>query len=393
MSKLSTCIIGGKIILEDQVLMDKVLIFDDKIADIMAIDDFNLLQSGQDLNIIDAHGDFISPGFIDLHIHGAAGHDTMDGTIPGLQAIGEAIAQNGVTGFLPTTMTMKKPKIYQALDAIAAAMKVEGPGARILGAHMEGPFLSPVYSGAHNKADFLKPDMHLISDYLETIKMITIAPEEDPSFLFIKEVSATTDIVLAMGHTNADYDTAMKAVEMGIRNATHLFNAMAPFHHRAPGPVGAVLNSQISFELIADTVHIHPALFQFLLNEKGKEKMILVTDSMRAAGLGTGTWELGGQKVFADGVSAKLADGTLAGSVLGLNVAVRNILQHTNLEIYEAVRLASMNPAKLIRLDKTKGSIAIGKDADLILFDDNLNIQQTILEGRVIYSGPDVEDA
>lgn len=252
---------------------------------------------------------------------------------------------------------------------------------------MEGPFLSPVFSGAHDRNNFLKPDSRFIQDYIDTIKIITIAPEEDAQFGFIHHIQEASDIVIAMGHTNADYETAMEAIRHGVSHVTHLFNAMPSLHHRAPGPVGAVLNSQISFEIIADTLHIHPALFQILLNTKGKDKMILVTDSMRAAGMGEGVWELGGQSVIVDKNSARRPDGVLAGSITGMNQAVFNILKHTDLEIFEAIDLASINPAKLIHIDKSKGSIEIGKDADIILFDDDLNVNLTILDGRVIYSG------
>jgi N-acetylglucosamine-6-phosphate deacetylase len=199
-------------------------------------------------------------------------------------------------------------------------------------------------------------------------------------------VKNNSDIVLAMGHTNANYATALEAVRVGISNGSHIFNAMRPFHHRDPGVVGVVLKSNISFELIADTLHIHPAVFKILLNAKGKDKMILITDSMRAGSMSEGNWELGGQQVVVDHNSARLTDGTLAGSILTLNKAVFNILKYTDLEIYEAVALASLNPAKLIHMDNSKGSIKIGKDADLIVFDEELNVDMSIAEGKTIYN-------
>jgi N-acetylglucosamine-6-phosphate deacetylase len=387
MANPTTCIIGGKIILDKSVITDKALIFDDKIIAILDVDDFEKTRFAQNSLVINANGFYVSPGFIDLHIHGAGGKDTMDGTLTGLETISESIAKNGVTGFLPTTLSMESEKIYQALDAISLAMRKEPVGAKILGAHMEGPFLSPVYFGAHDVEYLQKADFQFIENYLDVIKIITFAPEEDPEFRFIKQVLAESGIVLSMGHTNADYETAMKALKLGVSHATHLFNAMPPFLHRAPGPVGSVLNSHVTYELIADTIHVHPALFQILLNSKGNDKMILVTDSTRAAGMEAGIWELGGQKVITDGNSARLADGKLAGSIIGMNEAVHNILEHTKLEIHEAVGLASINPAKLIGLDQAKGSIEIGKDADIIFFDDKLNVKLTIMEGRIIYSG------
>lgn len=393
MSKHTTCIIGGKIVLENRLLIDKVLIFEDKIIDIVDLDEFNQSVLAQNSTIIDANGDYVSPGFIDLHIHGAGGKDTMDGTISDLEAISVTIAQNGVTGFLPTTLSMEKHKIHQALDAISIAMKTEPVGAKILGAHMEGPFLSPVYCGAHDVGKLQKADFRFIQDYLDVIKIITFAPEEDPEFRFLKQVHTDSRILLSMGHTNSDYETAMEAMRLGVNHATHLFNAMPPFLHREPGPIGAVLNSKMTYELIADTIHVHPAFFQILLNAKGKEKMVLITDSTRAAGMEAGVWELGGQKVIADGNSVRLSDGKLAGSIVGMNKAVYNILQHTDLEIHEAVGLASINPAKLIGLDQHKGSIEIGKDADIVVFDEKLNVKLTILEGRILTSGLRLEKA
>lgn len=386
MYKNVTCIKGGKIILENEVLENKVLIFNDKIVDILDEEDLEKMGSTHKIKqIIDAHGKYISPGFIDIHIHGSGGKDTMDGELAGLKIISETIAKNGVTAFLPTTMTMEKQKIYKALDTVRLAMKDNIKGAKILGAHMEGPFISEKYKGAQKKDYILKPSFEFIENYIDIIKIISMAPEEDFEFKFIKEVKNNSDIVLSMGHTNSDYETAMEAVRAGVSNATHTFNAMTALNHRRPGVVGAVLASNISFELIADTIHIHPAMFQILLNAKGKDKMILITDSMRAGCMNNGDWELGGRKVIVANNSARLTDGTLAGSVLTLNKAVFNMLKYTDLEIYEAVALASINPAKLINIDRTKGSIKIGKDADLIIFDEELKVDLSILEGKIIY--------
>lgn len=385
MNKNINCIKGGKIILENKVLYDKVILFNDKIIDIVDENDFMKNSVKEKMNIIDAQGKYVSPGFIDIHIHGSGGKDTMDGTLSDLEIISASIAKSGVTGFLPTTMTMNKERICKALDAVRLAMHEDILGSKILGVHMEGPFISEKYKGAQNKEHLSKPDFQLVEDYSDIIKIITLAPEEDFQFEFIKRIKQRTNIILSMGHTNADYETAMEAIAAGISSATHLFNAMPPFHHRFPGTVGAVLNSNISFELIADTIHIHPAIFQILLNAKGRDKMILVTDSMRAGSMDDGNWELGGQKVIVKDNSARLVDGTLAGSVLTLNKAVSNIMKYTNLEIHEAVALASLNPAKLISIEDRKGSIKIGKDADLILFNENFEVALTISEGKIIY--------
>ena len=385
MAEKITCITGGKIILEDKILSNKVLLFNEKIVDILDEENLEKKYSTVEFKTINAYGKFVSPGFIDIHIHGSGGKDVMDATTEDLEIISETIAKSGVTGFLPTTMTMEMKKIVEALDTVKIAMKENISGAKILGVHMEGPFISKKFNGAQNKEYSVKPEVLLIKEYLDIIKIITLAPEEDFQFEFIRSMKKISDVVLSMGHTNSDYETAMEAIDAGISNATHIFNAMPPFHHRFPGPVGAVLKSDICFELIADTVHIHPAVFQILLNAKGKEKMILITDSMRAGSMNDGIWELGGQEVFVGDDSARLADGTLAGSVLTMNKAVFNMIKHTNLEIFEAVSLASINPAKLLKIDKFKGSIEIGKDADLIIFDEELEVELSVLEGKIIY--------
>lgn len=385
MDKNITCIKGGRIILENGVLQGKVIIFSDKIIDILDCGIYEESEWAENSNkVIDAQGKYVSPGFIDVHIHGAGGKDTMDGELSDLRTISEALAESGVTAFLPTTMAMGKEKIYKALDTVRSASLENFKGAKILGAHLEGPFISRKRKGAHDGNHIIKPDFQFIENYLDIIKIITIAPEEDPGFRFIKE-AAKRGIVLSMGHTDSDYETAMEAVRNGISSATHMFNAMPAFHHRAPGAAGAVLNSDVSFELIADTLHIHPALFKILLNAKGRGRMILITDAMRACGMESGCWDLGGQDVNVDNNSARLADGTLAGSILTLDRAVFNILKHTDLEIHEAVALASLNPARLIKMDSTKGSIEKGKDADLIIFDESIEVDLTISEGRIIY--------
>lgn len=378
-------IINGKIILEDCILDTGVVIFDKNIKSIISTENFKR-TSNDNIEIIDAKGNFVSPGFIDIHIHGAGGHDAMDGTLEDLDVISKSISEHGITGFLPTTMTMDKTKIHMALDAVKTAMNITLGGAKVLGAHMEGPFISEKYKGAQKKDYILKPNIDFIKGYEEVIKIITLAPEEDEDFKFIKWVKANTNITLSIGHTNADYSTAMEAIKNGITHATHMFNAMTPLNHREPGVVGAIMKSFVSAELIADKIHVNPAIFQILLDVKGKDKLVLISDSMRAACMEDGISELGGQKVFVKNNSARLEDGTLAGSILTLEKAVKNIYENTSLKLYEAVALASSNPSKEINIYKHKGSITQGKDADMVIFDKNFNVIQTIVEGNIVYT-------
>lgn len=379
---------NGQIIIKDKVLKNKVLVFERKILDI--IDEENLEEYINKNNIkkdeiMDAQGNYISPGFIDIHVHGCGGSDTMDGTLEDIETISENVCKNGVTAFLPTTMTMAKEKIYKALNAIRESMSNIGKGSRVLGAHMEGPFINPKYKGAQNERYIEKPDYNFIKDYLDTIKIITLSPEMDEKYEFIKRVKRDTDIVLSIGHTDATYEQAIEAMELGISHGTHTFNAMTPLHHRKPGVVGAIMNSDVTCELIADKIHIQPGAFNVLINIKGFNKVVLITDCMRAGNLNDGIYDLGGQKVIVKENSARLEDGTLAGSILNLNNGIKNIFKNTNLKIQEVVAMASINPARVIGVDDRKGSIEIGKDADVTIFDEEFNIRTTIVEGIVVF--------
>lgn len=377
-------IANGKIIAKDEILENKILLFNEKIIDIVDAVDFN----EKNVQLIDAMGSYVSPGFIDIHIHGAGGADLMDGTMESLETIAHTVTKCGVTSFLPTTMTMSKEHIYKALEVVKSYMKKRGKGARVLGAHMEGPFISKKFKGAQKEDYILKPNFDFIKDYLDVIKIITLAPEEDENLSFVKKVkneNSSNHITLSIGHTNATYSEAMEAIEAGISHSTHTFNAMTPLHHREPGVVGAAMRSDITSELIADTIHVHPELFKLFIDIKGEDKVVLITDSMRAGCIKEGIYDLGGQKVIVDSTSARLENGVLAGSILTLDKALKNILNYTTLTIPKAVALLSYNPAKVINMEDKKGSIDIGKDADITMFDHEFNILSTIVEGELVF--------
>ncbi|URZ14183.1 N-acetylglucosamine-6-phosphate deacetylase [Clostridium felsineum] len=381
-------IINGKIITPSNVLENKIVLFNETIEEIIDKNDFMKnfnYDKNSNIEIIDAKGNYVSPGFIDVHIHGSGGYDTMDSEIKALTGISEVIVKNGVTSFLPTTMTMSKEKIYKALDNVKQCMKLKHKGSRILGAHLEGPFINEKYKGAQKEDYIIKPEYNFIEKYKDIINVITLAPEKDFNLSFVKEIKAKTDINLSIGHSDATYEEAIDAINAGLDSATHLFNAMSPLHHRKPGIISAVFNSDIYCELIADTIHINPAIYQILVRIKGLDKLILITDSMRAGCLKDGVSELGGQKVIVQNNSARLEDGTLAGSILTLNRAVRNFKEHTDIKIYEAVNMASLNPAKYLKIDDKTGSIEIGKTADITIFDDAFDIKRTIIDGQTAY--------
>lgn len=372
------CLINGKIILKNQILENKVLVFDEKIMDITD-------SAPKDCEVIDANGKYISPGLIDIHIHGNMGKDTMDSTDESIETISKSIMRHGVTSFLPTTMTMDKEHVYDALEVIKKAQNRKLEGAQVLGAHLEGPFINENYKGAQNEKFIINSKYEFIKEYKDVIKVITYAPEKDIDFDFTREIKRCTDIVLSIGHSNANYEQAKEAINLGVTNVTHMFNAMTGLNHRDPGVVGAALTTNVYSELIADTIHINKDLFQFILNNKGKERLILITDSIEAGGLEDGNYALGGQKVIVKGNEARLENGALAGSVLPLNKMVFNFLENTNLKVNEAINLASLNPATSLGINDKKGSLEIGKDADIAVFDENLNCKMTLCLGEVVY--------
>ncbi|QZY56433.1 N-acetylglucosamine-6-phosphate deacetylase [Crassaminicella profunda] len=383
-------IINAKIILEEGILNDFVLLYTNKIVDLVKKNDFKQLDYVGE--IIDAKGNFVSPGLIDLHIHGSAGFDTMDATIDAINKISKSIAKTGVTCFLPATMTLSKEAIKKALENIRACMNKKLEGAKVLGAHLEGPFISKKYRGAQNEKYIIKPDYEFVKPYLDLLKIITFAPEEDENSLFIEKMKKHKNIKLSMGHTGATFEQALKAIDGGVHCVTHTFNGMTGLHHRNPGVIGAVFSRDIFCELIADKIHVHKGFFQAFIDINKKNRIILITDSMRAGCMICGEYELGGKKVIVDKKSARLEDGTLAGSILKLNEAVRNIRDHTNYKLNEIINMASINPAKAIGVDNQLGSIQKGKIADFVIFDEDMNVICTIIDGNIVYEVKTNED-
>ncbi len=330
------------------------------------------------------------PGFIDVHVHGANGSDVMDGDFQALQTISQALAAEGTTAFLATTMTASPSEIGDVLQNVQHFMQDERQGARILGVHLEGPFLSPKKVGAQRADRILSPDINYIETWQKksgnAIKLVTIAPELVNSLEFIRYLRAN-DIAVSIGHTDATYDETIAAIEAGCSHVTHLFNAMRGMHQREPGVVGAALLSEkVSTELIVDGVHLHPAMIKLALKMKGKQKIILVTDAMRAKCLPDGIYDLGGQSVAVKNNVASLPDGTLAGSTLKMSDAIRNMLRLTDCKLMDVIQFASENPARLLNIFQEKGSIAPGKDADLVVLDEKMNVVWVMREGEVVFT-------
>ena len=375
-------IINGKIILQDRIVEDVALLYSNIIEGIVAVDNVP-----KDAEVIDAKGGYVSPGFIDLHIHGYLGKDVCDGEEESIRTISGGIVENGVTGYLPTTMTVDMKVIKKSLEVLRR-LKEESKtwqGSEILGCHAEGPFINESKKGAQDAKYILKPDAEFVKEYADIIKIISLAPEMDSNdFEQIRKMTKQTNVVVSMGHTGADYETAMKSTRAGVKHTTHLFNAMTPIAHRAPGVVGAALNADVSCELIVDTFHVSPSLYDMLYKLKGR-KLCFITDCLPAGGLPYGEYTLGGQKIIYRDIVCRLEDGTISGSVLKLNKGVWNVYTNSNIPLWECVNCASLNPATTIGLQDKKGSLSVGKDADIVILDNEFNVLSTIIKGEVRY--------
>lgn len=373
-------IFNCRLISRDAVIEKKAVIFNEKIVGIIPENDIKNYMIDE---LIDGKGNYLAPGFIDIHIHGCSGEDIMDAGEETLSNISKTIAKTGVTAFLATTMTMEMNKIMMALSNIREKMG-SLDGAEILGCHMEGPFISSEFKGAQDGQHIIDPSFSFIEEYKDIIKIVTLAPERNGSMEFIRECRKN-GIVVSIGHSNASYDEAARAIEAGACHITHTYNGMAPMHHRNPGVVGAAMLSDATCELIVDNVHVHPAAQEILLKLKGADKLILITDAMRACLMEEGLYDLGGQEVIVRNKEARLNNGALAGSVLTIDRAIKNFIHNHGIAMPDVVGMVSWNPARALGIEGRKGSIESGKDADMVLFNEDIEICTTIVNGRFVY--------
>jgi N-acetylglucosamine-6-phosphate deacetylase len=361
----------------------------DKIKRVAPMADFQASDKDEVINFDESYS--LIPGMIDLHIHGASGADVMDATPDALETMVTTLPKEGTTSFLATTMTKSKQDIEQAIGNIADFIPKQNTGhAEILGAHLEGPFLSPKRAGAQHPDNIINPDVELFKQWQtlsgNNIRLVTLAPEE-PGGLELTAHLKNTGVVASIGHSDAVYDEVEEAIEAGVSHATHLFNGMRGIHHREPGVAGAVLlHDEVKCEMIVDGIHIAPKMVSFAYKVKGSEGSILVTDAMRAKCLGAGTYDLGGQEVIVNGERAVLKDGTLAGSILKLNDAVRNMMKFADCSLQDITQMTAVNPAKQINVFDRKGSIKAGKDADVVIVNDQLEVIMTFCRGKLAYS-------
>ncbi|GBF10196.1 N-acetylglucosamine-6-phosphate deacetylase [Tepidibacillus sp. HK-1] len=360
---------------------------------ILEIDEMDKFQNTDNIEVIQLSNDYkLIPGAIDLHIHGAAGADTMDATFEAIETIASALPKEGTTGFLATTITKEKEEIEQALINVANYMRTENRSgkAEVLGVHLEGPFISSKRAGAQPPHAIIEPDVELFKKWQTIsgnhIKLVTLAPERKGG-LELTAYLRETGVVTSIGHSDAIYQEVVEAIKVGVTHATHLFNGMRGLHHREPGVVGAVLlHDQVKAELIVDGIHVRPEMVKLVFQQKGKEGVVLVTDAMRAKCLGKGIYQLGGQEVFVDDQQASLKDGTLAGSILKMKDAMKNMMNFTDCTLEDVIHMSSINPAKQLNVFDRKGSIKVGKDADLVLLDKNNQVVMTFCRGELAYN-------
>jgi N-acetylglucosamine-6-phosphate deacetylase len=384
-------LVHGKAVLENEVAKSIYVLIEK--GTIQEIGPINALPSH--LNKVKkielAKNQTVVPGFIDVHIHGAAGADTMDATIEALATMAKALPAEGTTSFLATTITQKHENIENALKNAAQYLKgLNGFGkAEVLGVHLEGPFINKKRAGAQPMEYIIDPDIELFKRWQElaegSIKLVTVAPELENGTDFVHYLNET-GVIASIGHSDAVHEEMEKAVQAGAKQVTHLFNGMRGIHHREPGVAGsALIFKELMVELIADGIHVRPEVMKLVINAKGTEGLILITDAMRAKCLKNGVYDLGGQDVSVADGKALLANGTLAGSILKMNDSIKNILEAADISLSQAVQMASVNPAKQLNVYDRKGSISAGKDADITILSNDYQVDMTFCRGEIAY--------
>jgi N-acetylglucosamine-6-phosphate deacetylase len=377
---------GGKIVTPFRVMNDGLILIEE--GKISGLGKSTELKPPKNCKVYDISGMTACPGFVDLLNHGGGGFGFADDTDESTEKISRYLLEHGSTYVLASLFAKPEKRLLIDLQRLANFIK-QHPRSNIRGIHMEGPYLNKQLKGAMNEDYLWKPSVESWNKLWKAsnglIRIMTIAPELPGAIEVIRE-AAKKGVVLSIGHSTASYDEVENAIDNGVAHVTHIFNAMEPFHHRRPGIIlQSLLRNELKIELIADTLHVHPAVMELLLKLKGSNGIILVSDSIRAGGMHEGEYEFADQKVYMKEKKAFLADGTLAGSTLTLNVAVKNMVETAGAKITEAVRMSSLNGAKVLNLEYKKGILAVGKDADIVVMNDNYDVQMTILGGKLVY--------
>lgn len=386
-----TTILGASIAANDRVVNNGVISFAGKIIDFLGSkEEWNHSpKADESSTVIDGYGMWVLPGFVDIHVHGGYGHDFMDANKEAYDTITRFHAAGGTTTMLATTVTSAKPELDRVLAATAAYRNGGDPmpGAKLAGVHLEGPFLSPLWSGAQNPAHMVSPRQDWLAEWTEAypglIRLVTLAPEREGALAMITWLNSQ-GITAAAGHTDASYDQIKTAADAGLSHSIHTFNAMRGLHHREPGTVGAVLeDNRITAEVIADGHHVHPSCIRLLAQAKGPGKLVLITDAIAASGLGNGDYKLGDLDVVMAGGVARLRDGgALAGSTLTMIEAFHYAVTQVGISVADASKAASSNPARVLGLADETGSLAVGKRADALLLKPDWTIRRVWIDGR-----------
>jgi N-acetylglucosamine-6-phosphate deacetylase len=388
-------ILAGRIFTPTEDIPDGVILIDGH--RILKIGPREKIQIPKTAPVIDDRDRLVVPGLVDMHIHGAGGRDLMEGTPDAVAAVAQFLARHGVTSFLATTVTARLNRTLSAVEGLAktvsASVLSQGgsekvPGAQPLGIHFEGPFISQVRRGAHPASQIRKPSIEIAERLLDaagnSAKVVVVAPEL-PRALELLKFFRGRGLRVGLGHSDATFDETTRAVDAGATHGTHCYNAMRPFTHHEPGILGALLtDDRVSAELIADGVHVEPAAVRLLARSKGLERVILVSDAVSAAGMPDGKYRLGGFPVIVTGGICRTEDGALAGSTATLDATVRNLAAFTGASFRSCVACATLNPARLLGIEKQKGVIAAGADADLVVLDKNHYVTQTYVRGRAV---------
>ncbi|MFC4402180.1 N-acetylglucosamine-6-phosphate deacetylase [Gracilibacillus xinjiangensis] len=386
---MSTTLIYNAIIYTEDTVLEQgaILLKDGKIDAVSNLE----ISSKNAENMINANGKMIIPGFIDGHIHGAYGADVMDGTYEALDIMATKLPQEGTTSFLATTITQSPDQITKALQNVANYLHRKKNTAEIIGVHLEGPFIAKEKAGAQPEEYIMPPDIDLFEAWQKEaqglIKTVTFAPELDTTGEFIEYLNRQS-INMSAGHTNASFSDMKNVTELGVTQLTHLCNAMNGIHHRDIGAVGAAfMLDPLYAEIIADKVHVSAEMLKMAYQMIGSDRLLLITDAMRAKGLANGNYDLGGQRVTVDNNTAILEDGTLAGSTLKMIDAVKNMLELTNADTKDIIKMTAVNPAKRMNIFSRKGSIKAGKDADILVVNNQWEIAYTFCHGEIAYRG------
>jgi N-acetylglucosamine-6-phosphate deacetylase len=390
--KINHILLKGIQVYAEDILIENgfIKINNGKIVEIGSMEE---LENENKFEVIELPGHYKAiPGLIDVHIHGVNGADTMDATKEALDTMVTALPKEGTTSFLATTMTQEGKQIENALINAAQYIEKQKPNgkAEILGLHLEGPFVNAKRAGAQPIQHIIDPDLALFQKWQNltngNIKLVTLAPERPGGLEMIRYLKSN-GIIASIGHTDATFDEVDQAIDAGANHVTHLFNQMRGLHHREPGVVGAAfLRDELKAEIIVDGVHVRPEMVKLAFKQKQSEGLILITDSMRAKCLKNGKYDLGGQEVTVKNGKAVLEDGTLAGSILKLGHAVKNIIAYTSCPLEDAIEMASVNPAKQLNMYDRKGSIAVGKDADIVILDEQLEVYMTLCHGAIAFN-------